>query len=49
LKDEGARFELTLAGRERASEFTWEKTAEATLELYRRVLLGKGKRIRKPL
>jgi glycosyltransferase involved in cell wall biosynthesis len=48
LEDEGARSALALAGRERAREFTWEKTARQTLELYRRVLKGEGKRVRKP-
>lgn len=41
LEDEGTREKLSLAGRERAREFTWEKTARQTLELYRRVLRGK--------
>jgi glycosyltransferase involved in cell wall biosynthesis len=34
LEDEGARERLSAAGRERAAQFTWEKTAERTLEIY---------------
>jgi glycosyltransferase involved in cell wall biosynthesis len=42
LEDEHARDHLGRAGRERAAEFTWEKTARLTLELYRRVLVEEG-------
>ncbi|MCA1558245.1 MAG: glycosyltransferase family 4 protein, partial [Acidobacteria bacterium] len=38
LEDEGERQRLSAAGRVRAAGFTWEKTAEQTLEIYRRVL-----------
>ena len=38
LRDESARRELGEAGRVRASGYTWERCAERTRELYRRVL-----------
>jgi glycosyltransferase involved in cell wall biosynthesis len=38
LEDEGARERLRVAGRERAAQFTWEKTAERTLEIYRQAI-----------
>ena len=44
LEDEGQREQLKAAGRARALEFTWEKTAEQTLELYRRVLKTRAAR-----
>ena len=36
LSDEHARHEMAKAGRRRAAQMTWAKTAEATLESYRR-------------
>jgi glycosyltransferase involved in cell wall biosynthesis len=38
LDDPDARARLTKAGRARASEFTWERAARMTLEVYGRVL-----------
>jgi glycosyltransferase involved in cell wall biosynthesis len=38
LTDEGAHRELQSAGLRRAAEYTWERTAEKTLEVYREVL-----------
>ena len=38
LADEGLRKRLRDAGRERASRFTWERTAELTVGSYRRAL-----------
>lgn len=38
LSDSTLRAELVRRGRERVKQFTWEKTAHATLELYERVL-----------
>lgn len=38
LEDERERERLSRRGRERAREFTWEKTAARTLELYRQVI-----------
>ena len=38
LTDEGARNELREAGLRRAAEYTWERTAQQTLDVYRRVL-----------
>ena len=38
LGDNRVKAELGAKGRERASRFTWRKTAEATLDLYRSVL-----------
>ena len=38
LRDESARRELGEAGRVRASGYTWERCAERTRELYRKVL-----------
>ena len=38
LTDDGARAHYAAAGRQRAAEFTWERTAERTLEVYREVL-----------
>jgi glycosyltransferase involved in cell wall biosynthesis len=46
LGDEGERRELSAAGLRRASEFSWERTARETLEVYgeamRRRVKGKG-------
>ena len=36
LEDEQTRFTLVKAGRRRAAEFTWARTAEETVEAYRR-------------
>ncbi|HEY0319371.1 MAG TPA: glycosyltransferase family 1 protein [Pyrinomonadaceae bacterium] len=38
LGDDAEREKLRTAARERAAEFTWEKTAEQTLEIYRQAL-----------
>ena len=38
LTDEAARSELAARGRERAAEFTWERTARQTLGVYERVM-----------
>lgn len=35
MDDEGLREELACRGRERSAEYTWEKTAELTLQAYR--------------
>lgn len=37
-RDEGARMGLQIAGRARAVEFTWERTAQATAAAYRDVI-----------
>ncbi|HEX9628926.1 MAG TPA: glycosyltransferase family 1 protein [Pyrinomonadaceae bacterium] len=34
LEDENARNQLSLAGQNRAAEFTWQKAAQATLDVY---------------
>ena len=41
LSDEELRGRLSRAGRDRASEFTWERTAELTVESYRRALAAR--------
>ncbi|HEX8845320.1 MAG TPA: glycosyltransferase family 1 protein [Pyrinomonadaceae bacterium] len=41
LSDESARQRLSSAGQRRAAEFSWEKTARATLEVYKESLEGK--------
>ena len=38
LTDEGARAQLAAAGSKRAAEYTWARTAEQTLAVYREVL-----------
>jgi glycosyltransferase involved in cell wall biosynthesis len=38
LEDENARNQLSLAGQTRAAEFTWQKTAQATLDVYSKAL-----------
>jgi alpha-1,3-rhamnosyl/mannosyltransferase len=38
LEDENARYQLSLAGQTRAAEFTWQKTAQATLDVYSKAL-----------
>jgi glycosyltransferase involved in cell wall biosynthesis len=40
LTDEGERNELSAAGLRRAAEYTWERTAQQTLDVYGRVLKG---------
>ena len=40
LSDPGEAERLGAAGRERAASFTWQRTAELTLESYRRALAG---------
>jgi glycosyltransferase involved in cell wall biosynthesis len=40
LQDDHAAAELRRRGRERATQFTWERTARATLESYRRAVAG---------
>lgn len=40
ILDEPLRQWLVKAGGERVRQFTWERTAQATLEVYRRVLAG---------
>jgi alpha-1,3-rhamnosyl/mannosyltransferase len=42
LTDEGARTHFAAAGRRRAAEFTWERTAQRTLAIYRAVLGAAG-------
>jgi glycosyltransferase involved in cell wall biosynthesis len=37
LSDQPLRERLSLAGRQRAAEFTWERTAEQTLKVYEHV------------
>ncbi|HEX8137143.1 MAG TPA: glycosyltransferase family 1 protein [Pyrinomonadaceae bacterium] len=41
LRDEAARSRLSQAGRERAAGFTWERTAQLTLDVYREALKRK--------
>lgn len=43
LKDRQLREELSRRGRERAKLFTWDQTAEKTLEVYR-LVAGRGGR-----
>jgi glycosyltransferase involved in cell wall biosynthesis len=38
LESPDLRAELSLRGRRRAAEFTWKRTADATIDVYRRVL-----------
>jgi len=38
LTQPGARTQLSVAGLQRAGEFTWERTAQMTLEVYRETL-----------
>ena len=44
LGDPAVRARLVDAGRQRAATFTWERTAQATVESYRRALDGRGRR-----
>lgn len=46
LADEGERKRLSQAGRARALEFTWEKTAQQTLGIYRQVISERSSRRR---
>ena len=41
LKNEELREKMGEAGRERAKEFTWDKIAERTVEMYKEILKGK--------
>jgi glycosyltransferase involved in cell wall biosynthesis len=41
LKNEKLREKMGEAGRERAKEFTWDKIAERTVEVYKEILKGK--------
>ena len=41
LKNEELREKMGEAGRERAKEFTWDKVAERTVEVYKEILKGK--------
>ena len=41
LNDAKARAHYSSVGRQRASEFTWEQTAERTLEVYRQVFVNR--------
>ena len=41
LKNEELREKMGEAGRERAKEFTWDKIAERTVEVYKEILKGK--------
>jgi glycosyltransferase involved in cell wall biosynthesis len=43
LRDEALARTLVERGRQRVREFTWERTARATLESYRKALAGKGR------
>ena len=38
LRDEGLRSELSAKGRDRAAQFSWEKAARETLEVYRQAV-----------
>jgi glycosyltransferase involved in cell wall biosynthesis len=38
LTDENARHHFSVMGQQRAAEFTWERTAQETLEVYREVI-----------
>jgi glycosyltransferase involved in cell wall biosynthesis len=42
--DEGKRAELSAVGLRRAAEFSWEKTARLTLDVYRGLIVGAGLR-----
>ncbi len=42
LDDPQLRARLSDAGRRRAGEFSWERTARGTIDTYRRVLSGRG-------
>lgn len=44
LGDEAVRARLIEAGRQRVATFTWTRTAERTVESYRRALAGRGRR-----
>ena len=44
IGDEELRARLTEAGRNRAAQFSWERTARGTLETYRRALEGRSPR-----
>ena len=42
LEDRGLRSNLVARGRARAREFTWARTAQKTIEVYRKALEGEG-------
>jgi glycosyltransferase involved in cell wall biosynthesis len=42
LTDEGKRREMREKGLRQAARFSWERTAQETLEVYRSVVWGKG-------
>jgi len=44
LTHPGARAQLSASGLQRAAEFTWERTAQMTLEVYRAALGAVGRR-----
>ena len=44
IGDEELRARLAEAGRNRAAQFSWERTARGTLETYRRALEGRSPR-----
>lgn len=44
LSDERARGELAAAGLRRAAQFSWEKTARLTMEVYREAIAGRKAR-----
>lgn len=46
LTDENLRRRLSLAGQVRVEQYSWERVAEKTYELYRQVLNGKEKKTR---
>jgi glycosyltransferase involved in cell wall biosynthesis len=46
LDDPQLRSRLADAGRARAAEFSWERTARGTVEAYRRALAGRGPSLR---
>lgn len=43
LQDKGERERLSIAGRERASQFSWEKTAEQTWNVYQQAFQSRDK------
>lgn len=43
LADDGVRRELALAGLARARDFSWERSAAATIEVYRRVMASESR------
>ena len=41
LKDEKLRRKMGEAGKEKVKEFTWDKIAEQTVEVYKEILEGR--------